>query len=374
MAKWSLIRQMISLILSTMLVLPGGMASDIETAVEQGFKEEQTAADPGVKEEQTAADPDAKEEQVVADPGVQEEATAVVKTQLNESYAYDAENVYKERFFVPTHVYHYGGEFYIADAYNHQILHTNNVNNSPYGWHPVGMGLNRPHAIASDGTLYLVVDTDNNRIVTYTRTDSGYQAVEAIDNVGVRPHYTEYDSGTQRFYVWSSMTGTMYIYKRSGMSLQLVSAKKIKALDGQYTRSFTIDGNTIYFPCTGLSAIYAVNKSDLSVKAIYPVASELSEMVQVIHVQNYYYMTTSNNPAKGSLAMIARARTLEGFGNGGYEDVRGSFGDIDGTPYYITQGEDGHFYAPVIEGSCNAYICRFDIANDAITNVSHMKY
>lgn len=332
---------------------------DLDKVVEQKIKEEQSAAK-------------VKEEQPVADSGVTEERTSVVSSQLNESYAYDAENIYKERFFVPTHVYQYGGEFYIADAYNHQILHTNNVGNSPYGWHPVGMGLNRPHAIASDGTLYVVVDTDNNRVTTYSRTETGYQAVEALDGVGIRPHYIAYDGG--RFYVWSSMTGTMYIYKRSGMSLQLVSAKKIKGLDGQYTRSFTIVGNTIYFPCTGLSAIYAVNKSNMSVQAIYPVSAELSEMVQVIRVQNYYYLTTSNNSTRGCAATIARSQTLEGFGNGGYEDVRSHFGDLDGTPYYITQGEDGHFYAPVIEGSCNAYICRFDIVNDTITEVYHMKY
>lgn len=305
-----------------------------------------------------------------------EQAAEMVMSQPGEVYAYDAENIYQDSFFVPTQVYQYGGEFFLADAYHHQVLHTNNVSNAPCGWKTVGMGLNRPHAIASDGTIYLVVDTDNNRIVTYTKTETGYQLVESIPNVGVRPHYTVYDSATGQFYVWSSMTGTMYLYKRAknSLTLSLRSTKKIKALDGYYTRSFTIDGSTIYFPCVGRSAVYAVNKSNFKVKAIYPVAAELGEMVQMLHVQNYFYLVTSADSAKEKQPMFVRAKTLAGFGNGEYEDIRGSLGELDGIPYYITQGEDGHFYTPVIEGSCKAYICSFDIENDTITNVNHMKY
>ncbi|MCM1186737.1 MAG: hypothetical protein NC251_09460 [Lachnoclostridium sp.] len=307
----------------------------------------------------------------------EDEAAVAVKSKPGEVYAYDAENAYGQRFFVPTQVYQFGGEFYIADAYNNQMLHTNNVNNAPEGWKTVGRDLNRPHAIASDGTIYLVVDTDNNRIVTYTKTEVGYQLVESIENVGVRPHYVVYDKATKQFYVWSSMTGTMYIYKRSdkGLNLILKQTKTIKELEGHYTRSFTIQNNTIYFPCVGTSAIYAVNKSNFKVTAAYSVAAELSETVQVMQIQNYYYLVTSANPAnEQAVAMIARSKTLEGFGNGNYENIGSMFEELDGIPYYITQGEDGHFYTPVIEGSGNAYICQFDIVNDAITNVNHMKY
>lgn len=304
-------------------------------------------------------------------------AAELVKSKPGEVYAYDEGNVHADGFFVPTQVYQFGGEFYIADAYNNQILHTSNVNNSPDGWKTVGRDLYRPHAIASDGTIYLVVDTDNNRIVTYTKAEAGYQLVESIENVGIRPHYVVYDNATKQFYVWSSMTGTMYIYKRAdkGLNLVLKQTKTVKALEGQYTRSFTIQNNTIYFPCVGTSAIYAVNKSSFQVKAVYSVAAELSEMVQVIRVQNYYYLVTSANPAReGTVAMVARSKTLEGFGNGSYENIGSAFGELDGIPYYITQGEDGHFYTPVIEGACSAYICQFDIVDDAVTNVNHKKY
>lgn len=292
-------------------------------------------------------------------------------------HAYDEGNPSPEVFNVPTQVFGYGGEYYIADAYNQQVLHTDNVFNPPAAWHPVGTELFRPHAIATDGTIFLVVDTDNDRIVTYTKTDTGYQVVETIDNVGVRPHYTVYDAATAQFYVWSSMTGTMYIYKRAagGMNLVLKRAAVIKDLDGCYTRSFTIDGGTIYFPSMGRGAIYAVNKRNFRVRAVYPVCSDLAGMVQILHVQNYFYLVTSTDAAGDqSKAKIVRAASLLNFEDGSCEDIIGKFGDIDGIPYYITQLDDGHFYTPVIVGNIPPYICRFDIENDEITNVVHMKY
>ena len=307
---------------------------------------------------------------------VSAEEEAAPMSQPGEVYAYNAGNLYGDSFFVPTQVYQYGGEFYIADAYHHQVLYSSNAASAPEEWHPVGMGLNRPHAIASDGTIYLVVDTDNNRIVTYAKTEAGYQLIESIPNVGIRPHYVEYDKGTGQFYVWSSMTGVMYIYKRSakGLNLILKKAARIKDLDGYYTRSFTIDGGDILFPCVGRSAVYVVNKKNFEVKAVYPVAAELSEMVQLLHIQNYYYLVTSNDASGEKAPRLVRAAGLADFGNGSYEDIRDRFGDMNGIPYYITQGEDGHFYTPVIEGNVNSYICRFDIENDAITNVVNMFY
>ena len=44
------------------------------------------------------------------------EEEAAPMSQPGEVYAYDAGNLYGDRFFVPTQVYQYGGEFYIADA------------------------------------------------------------------------------------------------------------------------------------------------------------------------------------------------------------------------------------------------------------------
>ena len=283
-------------------------------------------------------------------------------------------NAWSKSFFIPTQVYQAGGEFYVADAYHQQVLHSSSVASNPESWSIMANGLYRPHATASDGVIYVVVDTDNNRVVTYMKTENGYQMLESIPDVGIRPHYIVYDKVTASFYVWSSMTGTMYVYRRDQKTnqLKLSKAVRIKELDGCYTRSFTIEGGTIFFPCVAKSAIFAVNKKSFKVRAVYPVA--LSEMVQVLHIQNYYYLVTSNDSTREKEPKFVRATSLAGFGNGSYEDVKSMFGGMDGNPYYITQGEDGHFYCPVIEGSGEDYICQFDIQNDTICNVLQYFY
>lgn len=299
------------------------------------------------------------------------------KSKPGDLYRYDAMNPHPECFNVPTQVYSVNGEYFIADAYNQQILYTDSYYNEPMRWHLMGDKLYRPHAIASDGTIYVVVDTDNNRVVTYAKTDAGFQVVECFDNVGVRPHYIEYDAATKQFYVWSSMTGTMYIYKRAanGLALTLKKTAYIKDLDGYYTRSFTIDGDRIYLPSMGRNAIYVVSKKNFKVIAVYPVAAELGGMVQVRHEQNYYYLVTSSDSlGDQTKATIVRSSSLSGFVAGSYEDIRGKFPELDGVPYYITHLADGHYYTPVIVGQTPPYICRFDIVDDEITNVVNLKY
>ena len=166
----------------------------------------------------------------------------------------------------------------------------------------------------------------------------------------------------------------MYRRDQKTNQLKLSKAVRIKELDGCYTRSFTIEGGTIFFPCVAKSAIFAVNKKSFKVRAVYPVETALSEMVQVLHIQNYYYLVTSNDSTREKEPKFVRATSLAGFGNGSYEDVKSMFGGMDGNPYYITQGEDGHFYCPVIEGSGEDYICQFDIQNDTICNVLQYFY
>lgn len=298
------------------------------------------------------------------------------KSRPGEVCAYDYRN-FRNIFNVPTQVYSVGGEYFIADAYNHQVLYTRNYRNEPACWKVMGDKLFRPHAVASDGTLYVVVDTDNNRVVTYAKTEKGFQVAECIENVGVRPHYIEYDAATKQFYVWSSMTGTMYVYKRDAKGLQLKLVKKayIKDLDGCYTRSFTIDGNNIYLPSMGKNAIYVVNKQNFKVKAIHGVSAALGGMVQVRHEQNYYYLVTSSDAAGDqSKATVVRSKSLAGFVDGQYEDVMRKFPEAQGVPYYITHLEDGHYYTPIIAGQVSSYICQFDIVNDEIKNVQYWKY
>ena len=116
------------------------------------------------------------------------------------------------------------GMFFTVDSYHDRIIYndTGDAALPLLQWKIMADDLNKPHCICSDGVVYLVVDTDNNRVVTYTRLATGeFMELQSFENVGIRPHYCVYDAATSSFYVWSSYTGEMFIYKRSGGSFVL---------------------------------------------------------------------------------------------------------------------------------------------------------
>lgn len=234
---------------------------------------------------------------------------------------------------------------FIVDTYHDRILYndTANLGNNLFGWKVMANDFNKPHSITSDGMIYLVADTDNNRVATYTRLPSGeFIELQSFVNVGIRPHYCEYDAATQSFYVWSSYTGEMYIYKRTqGTYMVTLSAvKKVNALYGLYTRSFTIDGNNIILTSQGAGGIVVVNKRTFNIVAAYPVPDQLGGVVQVAHVGGHYYLTTSSDrQGNQNVAATYRSTSLAGFMNlATCEDVTAALGGVSGmqVPYYNT--------------------------------------
>lgn len=77
----------------------------------------------------------------------------------------------------------------------------------------------------------------------------------------------------------------MYIYKRTAgtYAMTLSAVKKIPALYGLYTRSFTIDGNNILLCSQGAGGIVVVNKKTFAFVGAYPVPDQLGGVVQVVH-------------------------------------------------------------------------------------------
>jgi hypothetical protein len=248
------------------------------------------------------------------------------------------------------------GIWFTVDCYNDRILYndTLDLGSNLFSWKVMADDLNKPHSICSDGIIYLVVDTDNNRVVTYSRLPSGeFIELQSVPYVGIRPHYCEYDAATGSFYVWSSYTGEMYIFKRNsnGLDIRLTAVKKLDCLYGLYTRSFTIDGNNILLCSQGIGGILVVDKKTFRLVAGYAVCDELGGVVQVVHIGKHYYLTTSSDRyGNRNTAMIARADSLAGFVSPlTYTDVTSELGGLTGSlaPYYISYAN-------------GAYIARFN--------------
>ena len=258
--------------------------------------------------------------------------------------------------FVSTQTTLLNGIWFTVDCYHDRILYNDgtDIGSNLFSWKVMADDLNKPHAICSDGIIYLVVDTDNDRVVTYFRLPTGeFMELQSVPYVGIRPHYCEYDASTSSFYVWSSYTGEMYIFKRNpkGYDLRLTAVKKLDCLYGLYTRSFTIDGNYILLCSQGAGGILVVDKRTFRLVAGYAVSDELGGVVQVSHIGPHYYLTTSTDRyGNRNASMIARADSLAGFVSPAtYTDMTYMMGGATGccSPYYISYAN-------------GAYIARFN--------------
>ena len=280
-------------------------------------------------------------------------------------------------FSVPTQISYYDGRFFLADCYHNQMLTSKEAGLPPSQWEVMDAEFNGPHAIAYDGELYVVVDTENNRIVTYKKTWNGFEQLQVIPDVGNRPHYVSYQADEGLFYVWSSLSGEMYLFRRfpipGSMLLYLEQVKAVPELQGKYVRSFTIEGDRVYLPCVNLKCIVAVDKESFEIKDIYPVPDAIAGIVQITRIENLYYITVLTDSLDDqSKACFIRTPSLALLSDpaGGYEVITDKVG---GMPYYLTK-IGGSWYGPIPREDGRSAIVRFDVIADQIVNVKEYSY
>ena len=333
---------------------------------------------------------------------------------------------------VPTCITKVGNLYFIVDCYHDQVIYNDNLEDPVAEWKvmPPVTSLSQPHTIASDGVVYLVDDTENNRVVVYEPVETGtdvpavtsFTLTQYFDNIGVRPHFTVYDEPTKTFYVWSSFSGEMYLFRRreSDNRVLLTGIKKVPELAGVYVRSFTIDGDRILF-VSGLAVadevyaqaaaqrdtsstaspspsaqedlpplqeratgvVLACDKKTFEVEARYPVPDEIAGMVQVMNTSStasgppspqgeghgYLITVSTDRVGNADAATILFCERLEDLASGDYVEVYDEHFIGGGTPYYMGV-IDGAYYLTEhrVPG---VSIWRF-LYNEQITDVKHV--
>lgn len=238
---------------------------------------------------------------------------------------------------LPAQVIKQGDFYFIVDCYNNQVLYSRNFGEPLKNWKVMTGDVYQPHSIASDGQVYLVVDTENNRVLVFEWQYGRFQNTQKFENVGKRPHYITYDAESASFYVWSSLTGEMYILRRNPQNRTMYAAqiRQITELNGYYVRSFTIVGDRILFPSGNNAYIIIADKNTLEVRERYPVTPEIAGMAYMMPIGSYYYLTVSSDLYYDqSAATIIRTTDLRSLSTGSYEDLHYLF-DTRGIPYYI---------------------------------------
>lgn len=272
---------------------------------------------------------------------------------------------------VPTYITKVEDTWFIVDCYHDQVIYHDNLTDPLTDWQVLTNEIDKGHTIASDGTVYLVDDTEGNRILVFEKKEGVFYHTQTLDEVGNRPHYIVYDAPTDTFYVWSSMNGEMYLCRHDPGDplMYLTEIRTVDALKDAYVRSFTIDGDDIYF-VSGIPGSPAILRADLAtfeIRETYPVPDEMAGMIQLTPAEGYYYITISTDiTGSQDYATIIRTKNLKDLAEGKYEDIYANFIG-GGTPYYITK-IDNIYYLTEHRIPCHA-IWKFDITKDGISNV-----
>ena len=252
---------------------------------------------------------------------------------------------------VPTYITQIDGVWFIVDCYHDRVIYSEELGLPIEDWKiMIGM-TSQPHTIASDGKVYLLDDTENNRVIVFEKANGRFIATQYFEDIGDRPHYTVYDEKTSTFYVWSSESGEMYLFRhtKDSTKMYLTEIRKIDQLSNLYVRSFTIIGDEILF-VSGISedrspgTILKCDLNTFTVKQSYTVPDELAGMVQIMPIEDKFYITISTDLyGNQDYATIVRTSSLEDLSEGRYEDIYSDYFVGGGTPYYISQVGDTYY-------------------------------
>lgn len=305
-------------------------------------------------------------------------ADSVYEGMLSEPVICGQKNTY-DTLNVATYITKVDETYFIADCYHNQIIYNKNLTDPLNQWNVLTDEVHYAHTIASDGVMFLVDDTENNRLLVFQKIQDSYVHTQTLENIGMRPHFVQYDAKNQMFLAWSSITGEMYFIKRADApnqngyySLYIEKILKIDALYGVYVRSFTVIEDEFYFVSGHnnqkiLKAVIDDSGDGFEILAEYPVADQIAGMVQLIKIGKFYYITVStDNQENQDFATILRTDNLERLADATYEELYNQFGVSRGTPYYITE-IDGRYY--MAHHRTNENIIVFDINEDQIEHV-----
>jgi len=305
-------------------------------------------------------------------------ADSIYEGMLSEPVICGQKNTY-DTLNVATYITKVDETYFIADCYHNQIIYNKNLTDPLNQWNVLTDEVHYAHTIASDGVMFLVDDTENNRLLVFQKIQDSYVHTQTLENIGMRPHFVQYDAKNQMFLAWSSITGEMYFIKRADApnqngyySLYIEKILKIDALYGVYVRSFTVIEDEFYFVSGHnnqkiLKAVIDDSGDGFEILAEYPVADQIAGMVQLIKIGKFYYITVStDNQENQDFATILRTDNLEKLVDATYEELYAQFGVSRGTPYYITE-IDGRYY--MAHHRTNENIIAFDINEDQIEHV-----
>lgn len=245
------------------------------------------------------------------------------------------------RLYTPTQITKLGDKHFIVDCWHNRVIWSYDLETPIEQWGVVDSELGNPHSIDSDGRYYAVENTNYQEVRFYEFTDGSFTQVDALKNLGLKPHRVRYDHDRGFFIVLSADSGIMYHIKMIDGKAQILSEHKIPMIDyeqSMHIRSFSIIDEQVIFTATPAQKV-GVIITDLDynlIRTIVP-ADDFKSMDDVFEIDGKLLVTATPNAITvlDSIDQIATAK-----------NVHEKFG-FKGTPYYFSM-IDGELFIPEI--------------------------
>jgi len=270
--------------------------------------------------------------------------------------------------YTPTFITKIEGVYFIVDCWHHRVLYSEKLQADIPDWRTLTDRIQGGHSIAGNGRLYVVDDTDHSSLRVFRKTDAGFVQTQQLLNVTGRPHYVLYDAPSATFYVIASTEADLYLFQDRNGTLAQTEKIHLPALDGSYTRSFSIiDGDWFFISGSGPGRITRMDMSvrPFRVKAVYSVPEPLGGMNFIAKIGSYYYLSFYTDVSGQLRPNFIRCRDLDRLAKGEYEGLYDKLG-FRGTPYYLAAFDHRYF---VTEIDQNSGVKSFQVVDDEITDV-----
>ncbi|WP_256759155.1 ATP-binding cassette domain-containing protein [Cohnella sp. WQ 127256] len=272
---------------------------------------------------------------------------------------------YTEKLYTPTYINKIDNQYFIVDCWHHRVIYNDNLLDPIKDWKTMNGYFSIPHSIASDGQVYLVEDTKNDRIKVLRKMGNAFNETQQIGDIGGQPNKVIYDSVHKRFYGISASTQEAFVLKNDGKDIIVEKVVRLDYLGTAYVRALSlIDGN-IYF-VSGPGKITVAKSSDLSFDLIgeYIVPFELQGMNDIAKIGSYFYLSVYQNGNGDIKPRLVRVKDLNQLLNS-YEDVY-SLLELKGVPYYFSFIDDRVFLTEIDTYSA---IRSFKVVDDQIVDL-----
>ncbi|MDQ0089968.1 ABC-type polysaccharide/polyol phosphate transport system ATPase subunit [Paenibacillus anaericanus] len=273
--------------------------------------------------------------------------------------------IYKRKLYSPTFIAKFDDLYFIVDCWHHRVIYNDNLLDEVRHWETMDETLNNPHSIATDGSVLLVEDTDNDRVKVFKRKGSSFVETQSITGIGRQPHKIVYDNKHNRFYGIAASTQQLFVLKNTGEEVIVEKVVKLDYLGHAYIRSITLIDEKIYF-VSGPGKIIVANPADLSFDLIseYEVPFELQGMNDIVKIGSYYYLSVYQNGAGDIDPSLIRVKDLN-YLETTYEDINDQL-NVKGVPYNFSFIDDRVFLTEIDSYSA---IKSFKVINDTICDL-----